>query len=98
MLQKLKDVEFVFVHRAVDIARGARDLRREQQKQENVGDVELPGSPEQPFGGGDKLAATYCRTIDVAGAIAGDEHKEFGGVAETIISDRQPADDVVGDR
>jgi len=29
MLKKLKDVEFVFVHRAVEMTGGARDLRRE---------------------------------------------------------------------
>ena len=45
--------------------------------------------------GGEKIAAGDDRTVDVAGEIAGNEHEEFGGVAEAVISQRQPGNDVV---
>ena len=42
-----------------------------------------------------KLAAAHNRTVDEAGKIAGNEHEEFGRIAEAVIAQRQPGDDVV---
>ena len=36
------NVEFVLVHRIVEFPGRARDLRREEQEQHDVGDVHLP--------------------------------------------------------
>ena len=35
--------------------------------------------------------------VDEARGVSGDEDKELGGVAEAVIAQRKPADDVVGD-
>ena len=43
------------------------------------------------------MAAAHRRTVDEAGEITGDENEELGGVAETVIAQRQPADEVLGD-
>src|SRR3978361_1281384 len=95
MLKKVEDVEFILVHRIVGTPGGARDLRREDQEEENVSDVQLPYPLHQPLGGGEKMAAAHRGPIDEAGEIAGDEHEELGGVTEAVIAQRQPADDVV---
>jgi hypothetical protein len=95
-LEKQIDVVLIAVHRVVEAPRGARDLRNEKQKQENMGDVELPGALQQALGGGEELPAGHRRTVDEAGGVSGNEHKELGGVAEAKIAQRQPADDVVG--
>ena len=89
------NIEFIFVHRVVEFPDRARDLRREEQKQHDVGDVQVPSPHQQPFGGGEKIAGANYRTVDVAGQIAGNEHEEFGGVAEAVIAQRQPGNDVV---
>jgi hypothetical protein len=97
VLEKQKDVVLIAVHRIVEAARRARDLRDKKQEQENMRDVEMPGPFQQPLGGGEKLPVGNRRTVDEAGGISGNEDKELGGVAEAIIAKRQPADDVVGD-
>jgi len=43
------------------------------------------------------MAGPYDRTVDEARQIAGNENEELGGVAEAVIAQRQPGNDVVGD-
>ena len=47
--------------------------------------------------GREQIAGLDDRAVDVAGEIAGNEHEEFGGIAEAVIAQRQPGHDVVGD-
>ena len=49
----------------------------------------------QPLEGGEKIAGADDRTIDVAGQITRNEHEEFGGIAEAVISQRQPGNEIV---
>ena len=95
MLEKIVNVEFIRIHRIVEFPDRARDLRREQQEQHDVGNVHLPDACPQPLGGGDEIASSDDRTVDVAGEIAGYENEELGGVAEAVILQRQPGNDVV---
>jgi hypothetical protein len=95
MLKKIVNIEFIFIHRVVESPHGARDLRREQQKQHDVGDIHLPDARPQPLDGREKIPGANDRTIDVAGQITGNEHEELGGVAEAVIAQRQPGNEVV---
>jgi hypothetical protein len=97
MGEEVGDVELVLVHRIVELPRGAGDLRRERQEQQDVGDVHLPGSHPEPLGGREQIARLDDRAVDVTGQITGNEHEEFGGVAEAVVSHRQPGHDVVRD-
>jgi hypothetical protein len=95
MGEKIGDVELVLVHRIVEFPGRARNLRRESQEQQDVGDIHLPGPRPEPLGGSQQIAGADDRPVDVAGEIAGNEHEEFGGVAEAVIAQRQPGHDVV---
>ena len=97
MRQEIEHVELVLVHRIVEAARGAGDLRREQQEQHDVGDIHLDRAPPQPLQRGEKPAAGDDRPVDPADQITGDEDEEFGGVAEAVIAQGQPGHDVVRD-
>ena len=70
MLEKVEDVEFILIQRVVEFPGCACDLRREDQEQQYMRDVHLPGSHHQSFGRGEKIASAYNRTVDVAGEIA----------------------------
>jgi hypothetical protein len=89
------NIEFIRVHRVVEFPDRARDLRREKQEQHDVSNVHLPDACPQPLEGGEKIAGLNYRTIDVAGQMTGNEHEEFGGIAEAVISQRQPGNEIV---
>ena len=95
VFEKIVDVEFVSIHRVVEFPGGTGDLRRKDQEQHDVGDVHFHGAFPQPFGGGEKMAAGDERTVDEAGKVAGNEHEELGGIAEPVIAQRQPGNDVL---
>ena len=54
VLQEVENIELVLIHRVVELARGAGDLRGEDQEQHDMGDVELPSTHPQPLGGGEE--------------------------------------------
>ena len=89
------NIEFIFVHRVVEFPDRACDLRREKQEQHDVCNVHLPDACPQPFDGGEKIAGADNRTIDVAGQITGNEYEEFGRIAEAVIAQRQPGNEIV---
>ena len=60
-----------------------------------MGDIHLPGAGPQPLDGGEKVAGLDDRAVDVTGQIAGNEHEELGGIAETVVAQGQPGHDVV---
>src|ERR1700684_1336604 len=95
MREKISDVELILVHRIGEFPARASDLRRKEQKQQDVGDVQVPSPHQQPLGGSEKVAGLNNWTVDVARQITGNKHEEFGGVAEPIIAKRQPSDHVV---
>src|SRR5207247_371029 len=45
--------------------------------------------------GCEKMTGANERAIDEAGEVAGNEHEELGGIAESVIAHRQPGNDVV---
>src|SRR5436189_3770695 len=66
---------------------------REQQKC----DINVPASLQRPADhSGPALAAT-CLAVGQRAGYARDEHEYFRGIAEAVVSQRQPSSDVVGD-
>ena len=55
-----------------------------------MGDVHFRHPFQKPLDGGEKMAGTDDRTVDVTGQIAGNEHEHLGGVAEAVVAQRQP--------
>src|SRR6202043_3659460 len=64
-------------------------------EQHDVGDVHLPDAGPQPLESSEKIPGAYDRTVDVAGQITGNEYEEFGGIAEAVIAQGQPGNEVV---
>ncbi len=60
-----------------------------------MGNVHLPDARPQPLEGGEKITAADDRAVDVAGQIAGNEHEELGGIAEAVIAQGQPGNEIV---
>src|SRR5258708_36147034 len=89
------NIEFIFIHRVVELPDRTGDLCRKEQEQHDVGKVHLPGPHHQPLGGGEKMATAYNRTVDEPGEIARNEHEELGSIAEAVIAQGQPGNDVV---
>src|SRR5260221_7639523 len=95
IVDKFMNIEFILIHRVVELPDRTGDLGRKEQEQHDVGNVHLPGPHHQPLGGGEKMATAYNRTVDEPGEIAGNEHEELGCVAEAVIAQGQPGNDVV---
>src|SRR5258708_4346782 len=89
------NIEFIFIHRVVELPDRKGELCRKEQEQHDVGNVHLPGPHHQPLGGGEKMATAYNGTVDEPGEIAGNEHEELGSIAEAVIAQGQPGNDVV---
>lgn len=70
------------------------DLRHVDRKQENVGDVDLPGTLEDAGARNHETAPLHGRPVDEGGGVPGYEDEYFGGVAEPVVADGDPAHDV----
>ena len=73
------------------------DLGNEDDEQEDMRHVDLPGALEDAGAGHYKSALAHRPAVDEGGGITGNEDEQLGGVAESIIAQRQPIDDVAGD-
>ena len=70
------------------------NLGHEDREQEDMRDIDLPGALEDARAGDQRAALAHRAAVHEGGGIAGDEDEDFGGVAEAVIADGDPADDV----
>ena len=94
LLQEIENAHFFGIERVLESARDIGDLRQIDREQENMRDIDLPGALEDARAGDDKAAIAHRAAIDEGGGVAGNEDEDLGGVAEAVIADRHPADDV----
>src|ERR1041385_4872058 len=66
---------------------------REQQKC----DINVPASPQRPADHSGPALEAQCLAVGQRAGYARDEHEYFGGIAEAVVPQRQPASDVVWD-
>ena len=64
-----------------------RDLRDEEDEQQDVGRVELPAALEHLHGHVDEAALFQRTAIDQCGRVARDEDEDLGGVAEAEVAE-----------
>ena len=57
----------------------------------------LPGAAQDAHGCDQKTSVRHRAPVHECGGVAGDEHKDFGRVAKSVIADCQPTHDVRGD-
>ena len=57
-------------------------------------DVDLPDPLEDARGGDDEALLQHRAAIDERRGVAGNENEDFRGVAEAVIADREPGQDV----
>ena len=64
---------------------------------QRVGARRSPGRPlgDQPLGGSQEMAGKHDRTVDEAREIARDEHEELSGIAEAVVAQGHPGNDIV---
>src|SRR5437660_10812562 len=62
-----------------------------------MSDINLPGAPEDARAGDDKAALAHGAAIDEGRRVARNENEDFSGVAEAIIANGKPGDDIGGD-
>ena len=94
-LEEVQRVHFLRVERILEARRDIGDLGDVDREQEDVGHVDLPGPLQNARARDDKAALDHGAAIDEGRGIAGNEDEDFGGVAEAVIADREPGDDVV---
>jgi hypothetical protein len=66
---------------------------REQQKR----DINIPASPQRPADHAGPAPAPPGLAVGQCAGHTRDEHEHFRGIAEAVVTQRQPAPDVVGD-
>ena len=66
-------------------------------EQEHVRDIDLPGALQDAGARDDEAALAHRAAVDEGRGIAGDEDEDLGRVAEAVIADGEPGDDVVRD-
>ena len=59
-----------------------------------MGDVDLPGALEDAGARNDEAALAHGAPVDEGRRVARDENEDLSRVAETVVADRHPADDV----
>ena len=95
LLEEIERVHFFGVERIVEARRDIGDLGHVDREQEDVRDVDLPGALQDARARDDEAALAHGAAIDEGRGVAGDEDEDFGGVAEAVVADGEPGDDVV---
>ena len=96
MLQESKNVRLFGEQRLMEPRRRVGELGDVEDEQEQVGDVNLPAAPQDPRRRDDEPVLLDRAAVDQRGRIPGNEDEDFAGVAQAVIADRDPADDVRG--
>ena len=71
-----------------------RDLGYIDDEQENLREIDLSGAVQDPGRGVDQPPTPDHRTIDIGVGLTGNENEDLGRIAESIIANPDPADDV----
>src|SRR5262249_56570154 len=74
--------------------RDVGNLGEIDREQEDVGDVDLPGPPQDAGAGEDEAAFAHFLAVDEGGGVAGDEDENLGRVAEAVVADGGPGHEV----
>src|SRR5262249_4487946 len=96
LLEKIEDVHLFRVERILEAGSHVGNLCEIDRKQKDVRDIDLPGTPQDAGAGDDEATLAHVLGVDEGGGIAGDENEDFGRVAETIVANRDPGDEVGG--
>ena len=96
LVEKIGDAHFLIVHRVLEGGRGVRHLGDEQDEQEDVRDIELPGSPQYLSGGIERALAGEAAPINQGRREAGDEDEHFRRVEKGNCLQGEIAQDVLG--
>src|SRR5262249_15078953 len=96
LLEEIEDVHLLGVERVLEARGDVGDLGEIDREQEHVGDVDLPGSPQDVGAGDAEAAFAHLLAVDERGGVAGDEDEDFRRVAEAVVADGSPGDQVGG--
>ena len=94
LLQEIEDAHFLGVERVFERGRDVGDFRQEDHEQKDVGDVDLPDPLHDPRGRDHEAEIAHRPAVDEGRGVAGDEDEDLGGVAETVVADGQPGQQV----
>ena len=94
LLEKIHDPHFFGVQRVFETGGDIGDFRKEDREQEHVRDVNLPDPTQDARARHDKAGLQHRAAVDESRGIAGDENEYFGGVAESVIADGEPGQQV----
>ena len=94
VIQEVEDAHLLAVERVLEGGRQIGDLGEVDDEQEHVGDVDLPGPPQDAGARDHQAALAHRPPIDECRGVARNEDEDLGGVAEAIVADRHPAHDV----
>src|SRR5262249_51615979 len=64
------------------------------REQEDVGDVDLPSAPQDVGARDDEPAFAHFLAVHEGSGITGDEDEDFSCVAEAVVADGAPGDQV----
>jgi len=59
-----------------------------------VRDIDLPDPPQDARGRDHDAGIPHRATVDEGGRVARDEDEYFGGIAESVVADREPGQNV----
>ena len=94
LFEKIEDAHFFGVERVLEAGGDVGNLGQEDREQEDVGDIDLPDPLEDASARHYEAAVGHGAAVDESRRIARDENEDFGGVAEAVVTDRQPGEQV----
>jgi hypothetical protein len=90
----IENVHFLGIERVLEAGGDIRNFGEVDRKQEDVGNVDLPSSPQYVRARDDETAFAHFLAVHEGSGITGDEDEDFSRVAEAIVADGAPGDQV----
>ncbi len=94
LLEKIHDSHFFRIQRVLETGGDVGNLREEDREQKHVRDINLPDPPQDARGRHHETGLEHRAAVNERRGIARDENEDLGGVAESVIADREPGQKV----
>ena len=94
MLDKIHDPHFLREKRVIGTVDGVFDLPEEDHDDEHMRDVDLPDPAQDAHARDQKTGFPHRAAVDERRRIARNENEDLGGVAKSVIADREPGQEI----
>src|SRR5262249_48740946 len=94
LLEKIEDVHLLGIERVLEAGGDIGNLGEVNREQEDVGNVDLPSSPQDGGARDNEPAFAHFLAVHEGSGVTGDEDEDLSRVAEAVVADGAPGDQV----